>query len=137
MRQSLFRRQELIRFQHCDPAGIVFYPRYAEMVNATIEDWFAAVIGIDFAKIHIEMETAIPAATLKLDFRLPSRIGEVLEMGVEVERLGRTSVSLEVRAHCREQLRFESWITLVHVPKTSYRPEPWPEQMRAALAAKA
>ena len=27
-----------VRFQHCDPAGIVFYPRYFEMLNTTIEE---------------------------------------------------------------------------------------------------
>ena len=30
-----------VRFQHTDPAGIVFYPRYFEMINQVIEDWFA------------------------------------------------------------------------------------------------
>ena len=30
-----------IRFRHCDAAGIVFYPRYFEMMNDLVEDWFA------------------------------------------------------------------------------------------------
>ena len=35
-----FTVTQRVRFQHCDPAGIVFYPRYFEMLNATIEEWF-------------------------------------------------------------------------------------------------
>jgi 4-hydroxybenzoyl-CoA thioesterase len=30
-----------IRFQHTDPAGIVFYPRYFEILGQIIEDWFS------------------------------------------------------------------------------------------------
>ena len=34
----MFKQDKLVRFQHCDPAGIVFYPQYfvlfKELVNA-------------------------------------------------------------------------------------------------------
>jgi 4-hydroxybenzoyl-CoA thioesterase len=76
---EMFRRQELIRFQHCDPAGIVFYPRYVEMLRATVEDWFAEALGTSFAKIHGEMRTAIPVVSLSIDFRQASRLDEVLD----------------------------------------------------------
>ena len=29
-----------IRFRHCDPAGIVFYPRFIEMAHSVVEDFF-------------------------------------------------------------------------------------------------
>ena len=31
-----FTTQRKVRFQHCDPAGIVFYPRYFEMINSVV-----------------------------------------------------------------------------------------------------
>ena len=31
-----FIAQRKVRFQHCDPAGIVFYPRYFEMLNSVV-----------------------------------------------------------------------------------------------------
>ena len=34
-----FHTRKLIRFSHCDPAGIGFYPRYVELVNEVVEDW--------------------------------------------------------------------------------------------------
>jgi acyl-CoA thioesterase FadM len=37
---SYFIKQEKIRFQHIDYAGIVFYPRFLEMLNGLVEDWF-------------------------------------------------------------------------------------------------
>ncbi|KAF5290196.1 hypothetical protein FQR65_LT20676 [Abscondita terminalis] len=41
-----------IGFRHCDPAGIVFYPRYAEMINDTVEHWFKHGLGMDFDCLH-------------------------------------------------------------------------------------
>ena len=38
-----FATEILVRFQHCDPAGIVFYPRYFEMISQSVEEWFAAL----------------------------------------------------------------------------------------------
>ena len=37
---QVYRSTVLVRFADCDPAGIVFYPRYMEMFNALVEDWF-------------------------------------------------------------------------------------------------
>ena len=59
-----------VRFQHCDPAGIVFYPRYLEMINQTVEEWFAA------------MGRAFPDMVLTymdLDCRRPVRLPEDLK----------------------------------------------------------
>ena len=41
-----------IEFNHCDPAGIVFYPRYFEMTNSVVENFFADVVGRSFAQMH-------------------------------------------------------------------------------------
>ena len=35
-----FVSQVEVRFRHFDPAGIVFYPRYFEMINDFVEEWF-------------------------------------------------------------------------------------------------
>ena len=37
---ATFERPVRIRFSHCDPAGIVFFPQYLVMTNALVEDWF-------------------------------------------------------------------------------------------------
>ena len=41
-----------VRFAHIDGASIVFYPRYFEMLNAAVEDWFALELGVDFRSMH-------------------------------------------------------------------------------------
>ncbi|PZQ99323.1 MAG: thioesterase [Cereibacter sphaeroides] len=129
-----FFRHELVRFHHCDPAGIVFYPRYVEMINATIEDWFAEVVGISFAEIHGPLHFAVPIASLDVQFRSPSRLGEVLRLGVRLERLGSSSVTLHVTAANEGREVFAARVTLVLISKDDYRPKPWPQPFREAMS---
>jgi acyl-CoA thioesterase FadM len=37
---AAYQREIPVRFGHCDPATFVFYPRYFEMINSFVEDWF-------------------------------------------------------------------------------------------------
>jgi len=62
---AAFTYTQKVMFQHCDPAGIVFYPRYFEMVNATVEEWFDQVIGFGFPTMHGPMKVAVPTAALR------------------------------------------------------------------------
>ena len=43
-----FTTERKIRFSHCDPAWIVYFVNFFDMVNAVVEDWFAEEVGFDF-----------------------------------------------------------------------------------------
>ena len=123
-----------VRFQHCDPAGIVFFPRYFEMVNATVEEWFAARLGLSFAEIHGPLRAGVPTAALRADFAAPSRLGDLLDWTLTALRLGRSSCELHLRATCGPKLRAEFVQTLVWIDMDSGRARSWPEALRASIA---
>ena len=86
-----FTKTEKIRFKHVDYAGIVFYPRFLEMLNDLVEDWFEEALGRPFSKIH---ETnGIPTVDLKVQFKKAARIGDVLTKSLWVINLGGASVT--------------------------------------------
>jgi 4-hydroxybenzoyl-CoA thioesterase len=94
---NYFTKTEKIRFKHVDYAGIVFYPRFLEMLNDLVEDWFEEALERPFSKMH---ETnGIPTVKLKVQFKQPARLGEVLTKKLWVIKLGGSSV------HCG--FRFE------------------------------
>jgi 4-hydroxybenzoyl-CoA thioesterase len=96
-----FETQKQIRFHHCDPAGIVFYPQYFVLMNELVEDWFNRGLGVDFARFHTEARRGIPMAHIECDFLAPSRIGETLSFGLWVEKIGDSSLRLAVEARGR------------------------------------
>lgn len=46
---NLYRQRRKVRFSDCDPAGMVFFPRYLSQMNDLVEDWFDDALGIGYA----------------------------------------------------------------------------------------
>jgi 4-hydroxybenzoyl-CoA thioesterase len=130
----LYRRPYPIEFNHCDPAGIVFYPRYFEMTHHVCENFFREAVGLSYAQMMAD-RAGVPTVRLETDFRAPSRLGEVLDVTLEVTRLGTSSVTFEIVGSCGGQVRLTVAITLVWAKDVNgvIGPQPWPEPMRAKL----
>jgi 4-hydroxybenzoyl-CoA thioesterase len=128
-----FRFEQKILFKHCDPAGIVFYPRYFVMINDTVEAWFDEALGLPFEAMHAE--TGVPTVTITADFTAPSRHGDRLVIDLVPTRLGGTSVDLTLTASCAGETRFVCRLTLVNVALDTMRPARWPEPQRGLIAA--
>jgi 4-hydroxybenzoyl-CoA thioesterase len=122
-----------VGFGDCDAAGIVFYPRYFEMVNRTVETWFAGPLETSFAKLHMEQGGGVPTARFEVDFPAPSRLDDQLEFRLRITRLGPSSVSLLIEAHGEDKVRLVVRQTLVHVSNKTMKSLPWPDAMRARM----
>lgn len=132
MSGQTFTTTRRVRFADCDAAGIVFFPRYFEMLNGVVEDWFAGPLGVSFRELHMERRASVPTAAVEARFVAPSRLEDDLTFTLAVTRLGGASCALRHRITAGGQLRFEAAQTLVHVG-ASMKPEPWPDPLRARI----
>jgi 4-hydroxybenzoyl-CoA thioesterase len=132
-----FRHDEPVLFRHCDPAGIVFYPRYFEMLNDTMEVWFRDRLGWPWSSLHGPDAMAVPTVAVEVHFSAPSRHGDLLTFTLRVTRVGRTSVGLAITATSGEEVRLSATQTLVCIAKDSGRPVAWPEHVRRKLEEEA
>ncbi len=123
-----------IGFHHCDAAGIVFYPRYYEMLNMAVESWFASM-DYDFRSMHLEHRAGIPTKAMQTEFVAPSILGDPLDIHLFAGTLGRTSLPVRFEMVCGDEMRVKGQFTLVHVDMVDRRPSPWPAQILTALAA--
>ncbi len=94
--QPLFTRSYAVRFAHCDPAAIVFFPQYFVLLNGFIEDWFNQGLRIDYSDVILRRRIGLPTVSLQCDFLAPSRMGEDIEFGLRIESVGRSSIALQV-----------------------------------------
>lgn len=122
-----------IEFNHCDPAGIVFYPRYFEMVNSVIENFFADVVGRSFASMHNGASNGVPTVAMEAVFQKPSRLGDKVRFSLRVEKVGGSSVRLVIQGSGPDGLRLQATMTLAWIE--GMKAAPWPNEMRAALEA--
>lgn len=129
----VYERQELVRFGHCDPAGIVFFPRYYEMLNACIEDWFTQGLQVDYATLLGPRRIGMPTVRLETDFKRISRMGDQLAQRIAIRKLGRSSLGLAIEFVGADGLRVAFEQVLVCTSLDTHQPIPFPEDLRAAL----
>lgn len=129
-----FSRDIKIRFEHCDPAGIVFYPHYFEMFNQMIEDWFDEEIGINFQTMHQEWKLGVPLVHNETDFLGASRIGDILKFTLKLQKIGSKSLTFGVEAVKDGQVRVRSTLVLACVSLgETLRGQEFPEEFRRRL----
>lgn len=133
-----FIKKEKVRFQHVDYAGIVFYPRFLEMLNCLVEDFYEEVLLQPFKNIH--KTGGVPTVDLKIQFKKAARLGDELTKSLWLKEIKNSSMLCGFRfEHEDGATCLEGEVTLVRVDFTDDRQgikaSPFPEEMRQKLEA--
>lgn len=127
---QVFTKTQKVKFQHCDAAGIVFYPRFMEMLNELVEDWFEEELGFPFKELH--HGEGIPTADLKVAFVSPARLGDVFVKSLTVSKLGNSSLTYNFKFAFEDRIVLQGECTLVHVglSQDQLKSQPWSNSVR-------
>ena len=128
----IFRTEKVVRFHHCDPAGIVFYPQYFYLLHELVEDWFSQGLGVDFADLIGKQGKGVPLVKIDCEFVGTNRLGDVLTLELGIKHLGRTSITLAIKAIHEGRECVRASMTLVHA---TLRPTPKSTPIDALLRA--
>ncbi len=131
--QHPFERPLRIRFAHCDPAGIVFFPQYLVMINDLVEDWVGDVLGVPYAELVGRRRTGMPTVSLQCEFTAISRMGDEVMLGLSVERLGGKSLTLQHGCRSGGEARMVVRQVLVFTSLDTHRAIDIPPDLRAAI----
>lgn len=133
MHNPHFSKTYPVRFQHCDPAGIVYFPQYLVMTNWLVEDWFTEGLGIDFSDMIGRRQLGLPMVKLTCEFTAPSRHGDQLTLALRIERLGERSLTVDIEGHVDGLLRMRSQQIMVQTSLLDGRSTAMPADVRGAL----
>jgi len=124
-----------VRFTHTDPAGYVFFPRYFEMFQAVVEEWFNQSLKLNYAELVMGKRRGLPTAHTECDFKKPCRLGEPLEITLYLERIGRSSMRVRYVGRVNGERRMNALSDLVIVNLDNGRPLEIDPDLRARLEA--
>ena len=132
----LFETPIKVRFSDVDRAGIAYYPRVVHWLHVAFEEFFEGFVGVPYATVLERENLGFPAVDLKVEFVKPMRFGEVLKVGVALERIGGASslFRYEVRGPDGD-VRARARVTVVCVALDTLKPTPLPERYRSRFAA--
>lgn len=124
-----------MRFGHCDPAGIAYYPRFFEWFHDAFEALFEAATGLSYAQILATTGAGFPAVSSACDWRAPARFGDAIAVEVFVSRLGERSGTFEYRVRRDSTLLAAATVKIAVLDLDGRGSRPWPEAVRSALEA--
>ncbi|MFL9835992.1 acyl-CoA thioesterase [Flavobacterium sp. ST-75] len=134
--EKAFIKKEKVRFQHVDYAGIVFYPRFLEMLNCLVEDFYEEALELPFKNIH--KTGGIPTVDLKIQFKKAARLGDELTKYLWLKNIGGSSMVCGFKfEHEDGSTCLEGEVTLVKVDflndRGDIKASPFTDTMRTVL----
>ena len=130
-----FERALTVRFSHCDPAGIVFFPQYLVMVNNLVEEWVSDGLKVPYPHLISTRRIGLPTVSLNCQFTAVSRMGDEVMMGLSVDHIGRSSLRLNVGCRAGVEARFVMQQVLVTTDLQTHRPIAIPDDLRNPMLA--
>ncbi len=130
---TAYQREVLVRFAHCDPAGIVFHARYFEMINGVVEDWFEDALETSFSGLLFHRNLATPTVHFTVDFTGRSMMGDRLTFELTITRFGNSSFDLAMDVSCRGESRMRVKQTLLFTDSNAKGSVPIPEDLRKRM----
>ncbi len=118
MTSIILRRQLDIAWGDCDPAGIVFNPRFFEFFDAGTWQLFDLALGV---KPH-ELAAAygiigMPLVDARANFIKAVKFGDAVEIATRATKFGRSSFEIEHRLSVGGELHIEGAETRVWAAK--------------------
>jgi len=141
MSNFISRRQFAIGWGQCDPAGIVFNPRFFEFFDAGTWALFEAALGV---KPHELAATfgiiGIPLVDAGARFIAPARFGDVVELTSQVSEIRRSSFDVAHQLFVRGEIAVEGretrvWAARHPTDPAKMKAQPIPPEVAARFSA--
>lgn len=128
-----WRQDVRVRFSHCDPAGIVYFARYFDILHGVVEDWFEDALGLSHAALIKQHRIGLGYAHAQCDFFAPGFHGDVLTVVPLIQRIGSASIGLHLHAYRGESPVLTANLVIATTSLDTHRSIPVPHDVRAAL----
>lgn len=129
-----FVTQRKIRFSHCDPAGIVYFVNFFDMVSGIVEDWFGEALGFTFNEMHIGQHVGFPIVNTGCEFYKPCHLGDQLKLELSILKLGRSSIEFSIRGRVGDEEKFRARHKVAMMSLKTLKSLPIPDDLRNRMA---
>ena len=135
------RREITIEWGDCDPAGIVFFPRYLAIFDACTWALFTAALGMKKPALLAHFGTVgCPMVDLRVRFLIPCTFGDEVVVDSRIAELRRSSFDVQHRLlkggePAVEGLETRVWSTADSARPGRLRSQPIPPEVRERLSA--
>lgn len=124
MANFVFRRTLAIEWGHCDPAGIVFNPRFFEFFDTSSWMLVEAALGVKRQELTSTYGiVGIALVDAKANFLKPAKFGDVVEIASQVSEFRRSSFDVAHRVSIGGETAVEGHETRVWAVRSKDDPD--------------
>jgi len=127
-----FRHQLRVRYNECDPQGVVFNANYLTYFDLTMTELWRELGGYQ-AMVDAGVDMVVAEATVR--YRSPLRFDDVFECEATVTKLGETSMSTGIELRRDGHLAADGELRYVFIETGGGAKQPIPEAIRDRLSA--
>lgn len=128
-----FEKRFTVRFPDVDFARVVYYPRFFDFCHQVFEDFFAAEVGLSYARMLTERQVGFPSVHAEADFQAPLRFGDEVRVVLQATRVSTRSVTCRYRFFLGEQLAATCTVVVAPIAMDSFTGAALPDDVRAAF----
>ena len=136
------KRAERIHWGDCDPAGIIYYPRYFEIFDRCTTAMLEQALGMNKREFLIAYDfSGYPCVATGARFLHPTTFGDDVIVETTIAKLGRSSIEIQHRLSKDDKLAVEGsetrvWVRRQTADSKSIKAHPIPDEVVARLGGR-
>jgi acyl-CoA thioesterase FadM len=129
-----FRIRRRVNWGDCDPAGVVYTPRFSDYVVETYLEFSAQLLGSPLNDTLKALDLSLPAKAMSMEFKRSLWPDEYFDIVVRVEAIRTRTFDLSIRATTPEGTPvFDATLSPICVRPATRESCPIPESLRSKL----
>lgn len=129
---SEFVHRLRVRYNECDPQGIVFNGNYLTYVDVALGELWRETFG-SYDQMLDEFGVDLVVGSVTLDFRASARPDDLIDVGLQVASIGTTSMTFAIHVRLGEATLVQGTIRHVCVDREAMTKTPIPDAIREKL----
>ena len=110
-----------VYYEDTDAAGVVYYANYLRFLERARTEWLAS-LGHPVAELERAHGIVFVVRRLEVDYKLPARLSDTLDVTVDVETLGGASLTVSQRILRNATLVVAARVMLACVDRERMKP---------------
>lgn len=130
--ERVFSHPVRVYWEDTDAGGVVYHAQYLAFLERARSEWMRAVgHGQELLRDGHGLVFAVRA--MRIDFRAPARLDDLLDVGVELRECRRASLVLAQSIRCGDALLLDAEVRVAALEASTFRPRAIPAPLFAQL----
>ena len=132
--EPVFSWPTRVYWEDTDAGGVVYHAQYLAFLERARTEWMRA-LGKDQSRMRDEHDLVFAVRAMRIDFRLPARLDDVLQVSVALTECRRASLVLVQSIRRDGELLLDAEVRVAALSASRFKPVAIPQPLHDSLNA--